>query len=455
LSITLKLSQFINNTKYENLPEEIIHQTKDCILDTLGGAIAALNYEDVNNLIKTIKTYDQQTDCTIWGTTNRFSLLNAVLLNGILSHTVEIDDVHRNSKNHAGTIVIPTAITLGEKMKISGKKLIEAVLVGYEVDIKIGLGLNASSHRLRGWFSTSTCGSFGSAAAASKIFNFDINQTQSSLGIAGVQTNGLWTFTDECEPKKFLVGNAARSGVLGCILVSGGMHGPKKILEAEDGGLLHMTSDQYDYDIITDALGEKYEIMNVDRKPYACCRSMHPSIDAVIALRNEGNIDIKKIREIIVETYEIAIKQCGVNLIPEKVSEARFSIPFGVAVAFYDGEVSIQQMNNERLKDGKLKQLAKKVKLVQSDIFTKIYPECWGCLVRVKMDNNQSYEKKILIPTGDFRKPLTKDQLIDKFKSLTSYIFLDEKQHKIIDSIQQLEQMENIQELTSLLQKNN
>ena len=80
MSITLKLSQFINNTKYKNLLKEVINQTKDCILNTLGASIAALNDEEVINLIKIIKTYDQQNDCTVWRTNKKFSLLNAVLL---------------------------------------------------------------------------------------------------------------------------------------------------------------------------------------------------------------------------------------------------------------------------------------------------------------------------------------------------------------------------------------
>jgi len=452
MTISTKLANFIKDLKYEKLPKDVINVAKDCILDTLGAALAAVNIPDVKGIYKEIKKYDFQNDCKIWGINKRASVFNAALINGTMSHAIEMDDVHKRSKCHAGAVIIPTALTLGEIKNISGKKILLSIILGYEIIFRIGMGIGATSHRLKGWHATSTCGTFGSAAVASKILDLNLKQIISALGIAGTQSSGLWAFTEDgATNKKFHSGHAAQCGILAAILSAGGITGPSNIIEARDGGFFQATSDDFDYKTVTSNLGKKFEILNIDRKPYACCRSMHSSINAILDLKKEKNIQPYEIERIEVETYEIAIKQCGLITHPKNIFEAKFSIPYGLSVALYDGQVLNEQFTEAKLKDKKLLDIEKKVVVRENKKYTNMYPDNWGSKLKIITKDNKIFEREIINAKGDPRNPLKRNELIGKFVNLSKGILSKEKQEKIIAIISKIEQLENIKELVKYL----
>lgn len=453
MTITDKLAKFIKEIQFENLPDIVVEKAKENVLDNLGSALASANTADILNMIKEIKKYDFQNDCTIWGSNKKASLFNAALINGSMGHTIEMDDVHKQSKCHPGTVVIPAALAVGEFNKISGKELLLSIVIGYEVILHIGMGIGAASHRLKGWHATATCGPFGAAAVTSKMLNQDIKKIRSALGIAGTQASGLWAFAaDGATSKKYHPGHAAYCGIIAAIMANSGMIGPGQIIEASDGGLFRATSENYNYEVVTDGLGKKYEILNVDRKPYACCRSMHPSIDAVLELKREKNILPQNIEGIEVKTYEIAIKQCGLIHQPKNIFESKFSIPFGIAIAFFEGNALNEQFSMSRINNKEIINLAKKVKVVESKKYTEMYPNNWGCRVKIITKNKEIFEKEILKAKGDHQNPLSREELINKFNNLTKEIFDSEtQQRKVIEIVDNLEHIENIQTLLDLL----
>lgn len=452
MSITKKLAELVNNTKFTDLPPHVIQNTKECLVDIIGGALAGTKYPDVVGITREIKKYDHQTDCTVWGTKEKLSLLGATLINGTMSHATEMDDVHKIAKTHAGAVIIPAAVSLGEALKSSGKDLILAVALGYEVSLRIGMGIGATSHRLKGWHATGTCGIFGSAVAAAILLGLDKTKIISTMGLAGTQASGLWAFTEDgASCKKFHAGKAAHGGLLAAILAAGGMTGPRCILEAEDGGLFPAASEEYDYDLVTDGLGEVWEIMNVDRKPFACCRSMHPSIDAIMQLQKEYGITPEDVDRIEVETYEVAVKQCGLTNKPQNVPEAQFCIPYGVAVTLYDKSAAMEQFTAKRIRDERVLELASKVKVYSSPRFSEQYPENWGCELTVWTRMAKKYPKHIVNAKGDHDNPLSFNDLVGKFKGSASGIIREEKQDIIIKTIMQAEDLGDVGILTQLL----
>jgi len=283
-SITEVLTDFVFEYPFEKIPDDVIKNTKECIIDTLSGTLTATDYSDVQGIIASLTKYDiDRTSSMIWGTDQYCSLQNALILNGTMGHTTEMDDVHKLAKTHVGTIAIPAALTLGTYLGSSGKEVLRAIALSYEIALRIGIGIGAVSHRLQGWHATGTCGIFAAAAAAAILMKLSKNEFVSALGLAGTQASGLWAFTaDGASCKKFHAGKAAHGGVLASILASGGMTGPAFILEAEDGGLYKAASNEYNYKAVVQELGETWEIMKIDRKPFSCCRSMHPAIDAAM-----------------------------------------------------------------------------------------------------------------------------------------------------------------------------
>jgi 2-methylcitrate dehydratase PrpD len=448
-SITHLLSEFLVKLEYNSLPKQAIEEAKLCILDTLGCILAGASIDIMPNLIKEFTQKYSSNETTMIGYGTKLSIFSAGLLHGIMGHAVEMDDVHKKAKVHPGTVVIPALLSYGEWKQSSGKEIILATVVGYEVMNRIGMGINPTTHRLQGWHATGTCGTFGSTAALAKLERFSKDQFVSALGIAGTQSSGLWAFTaDGANCKMFHAGHAVTSGITAVKLVKAGMRGPSKVIEAEDGGLFKASSKDYNFDVVTEGLGENLTITQVSRKPYACCRSMHPSIEAALMIKEKHQIDVKQIKKIIVRTYKVAKVQCGFTNRPETIADARFSIPYGVAVALYDGNALIEQFTEERIKDPMVLDLAEKVEIQIDNQFDAAYPNQWGCSLEMEMASGETYVEIIEDAKGDISYPLSIHQLENKFLYLSKGTI---KRSRALEIIQMVKDLENIEDIGYLI----
>ena len=446
-----RLSEYIVELKLEDIPIDVIETTKLCILDSFSAAVGASKDQMVVDIINEDKSfYENGNDVDVWGIDIKLPLVQAAFLNALMGHRLELDDVHTNSKTHIGTIVVPTALSICQYLKLSGKDLLKAVICGYEIMSRIGMALGVSSHRNKGWHVTSTAGTFGAAAAASKLLKLNKEQTLNALGMAGTQSFGLWAFLEDSASSKILhPARAASSGIEAVMLAKAGMTGPKSILDAKDGGLLEAMSDEYDISKVIKDLGRVYEIQNVDNKPYPCCRSTHCTIESRIYLRNQYNIDVDNIHEIEVETYLVGYKQCGVtegSLNPKTPTEAKFSTPYTVAIALLNGNVILEDFKEERIRDEKVKALVKKIKVKPNDIFTARYPEHWGCKTTITMLDGQKLVVEIKDALGSVYNPLSKEQIAIKATPLLKVSYAD----KTIDLIETMMNIEGLEDLSKL-----
>lgn len=420
-----KLAEFISQLNLDDVPNEIQDGAMLCVLDSIGAALGAANHEIIKNIANTyygLAGESQAASC--WGQNKKAPLLTAIFLNAMMGHTLELDDVHINSKTHIGTVVVPTAWTLSEYLGCSGKEFLEAVICGYETMSRIGMGFGVSSHRSRGWHVTATAGTFGAAAAAAKLLKLDKAEIISALGMAGTQSFGLWAFlADGVNCKILHPARAAVSGTEAAFLAKSGMTGPEHILDAKDGGLFAATSDQYDLSLVSKDLGKKYELMYMDNKPYPCCRSTHCAIDAAIAIKNEYGITKDDIESIEVATYLVGYKQCGVSvgsINPVKPVDAKFSTPYTVACAFVFGEVTLNEFKLENINKPEIRDLLSKVTVVPVDIYTDVYPHHWGCEMRVICRDGRIFIKEVADASGSVNNPLSKEQVKSKALSLIS-----------------------------------
>lgn len=446
------LAAFIVSIRRDTLPGEVKNEAMACTLDTIGASIGSLEYEEVPDIIKTFLEYSGSYDGTdkracIWGTDNFTSVFQAALLNGTMGHALELDDVHTGSKTHIGAACIPAIWGVAEAVNATGAEVVEAVVAAYETMARIGKGFGVAEHRLRGWHVSGTAGTFGAAAGAAKLLGLDAAKTLDALGMAGTQSSGLWAFLEAgSTSKKMHTGRAAENGVVAAFLAKAGMTGPGTILDAEDGGLYRATSGSYDLSEVNRDLGSQWEILNVDRKPYACCRSMHPALDAILAVRSEKKTAPGKIRRIAIKSYEVGVKQCGVIKYPVNVSEAKFSMRFGVAAAYIDGEAVQKQFSRERIADPAVRELAAKIDYRADEEYTGRYPQSWGCGMVVEFADGTVIEKNILDASGSVASPMTPAQMDAKFMGLASP-FLGGKTRACLDDLKKLDTLTSVRGL--------
>ena len=422
-----KLACFVSGFKLEDAPDEVVNAARFCVLDTIGSALGATRFEEIPALSAELSLWtasDTPRNAAVWGQRKRMDVFAALLINGMLSHALELDDVHAESKSHIGAVVVPSAWTLADALGSSGAAFLESVIVGYETMARVGMAMDAASNRKRGWHATGLIGTFGAAAAAARLLGLDELKTLYSLGMAGTQSSGLWAFLAEgATCKKLHTARAAVNGISAAILAKAGMTGPARILDAADGGLYAAVSDSYDMAKLCEDLGATYQITRIDKKPYPCCRSTHHAIDAALAVRKDPEFDIENIDSVSVRTYDVAVLQCGNATYPGGAVEAKFSIAFTCAVALVYGRVTLAEFGPLVLGDPSIREIAGRTRVVEDPEFTKRYPKRWGCELEITLKSGARLRKRIDDMSGSVNRPLTEEQEKSKFISLAAGAF--------------------------------
>jgi len=447
-----ELARFVHGLRLEDLSQGNVDAARFCVMDNLGAALGAVNSPEIRSIGETWKAWGglggNGKSAAAWGQGYRTSLSNALLINGLLSHELELDDVHTGSKSHVGAVVIPAAWTLADALGAGGHDFLEAVVAGYEVMGRVGLGMDVASNRKRGWHATGVIGTFGAAAAAAKLLGLTEEEILSAFGMAGTQSSGLWAFLAEgATCKKLHPARAVTNGVSACLLAKSGMTGPARILDAEDGGLYPAVSDSFDMSRITAGLGRDYEIARIDKKPYPCCRTTHHAIDAALRLREERGVRPEDIASVLVETYDVGVLQCGFAKYPESPVEAKFSIPFTCAAAFVCGRVSLSEFCQEILDDPMVRHIAAVTRVVPDPLFTQRYPKRWGSRMTVTLKDGRELVCQVDDMSGSVAVPLSPRQETDKFLGLAGSAFGQERVRSLLDAILHLESLERLPDL--------
>ncbi len=447
------LAKFVSELSWDTLPQEVKNAAKSYTLDTISVGLGAKEDQQFKNCVDTLLAFgneepaDSDKGVYVWGTGRKANVRTATMLNAMLCHILELDDVHSKSKTHIGSITIAAAWTLADYLGKSGKEFLEAIVCGYETTSRIGMGLGVSSHRNKGWHSTATAGVFGATAACGKLLGLNADEMVWAFAHAGTQSCSTWAFITGGATNKILnPGRAAANGLDAALLAKAGMIGSKYILDADDGGLFPMMSDEYNYDLVDKDLGKKWEILAVDNKPYPCCRSSHCAIDAALSLRSKYNIDSEQIKEVNIDTYLVAWKQCAVTdacLNPTGVTDAKFSTPYVTAVAFQKGNVGLGDFTLKEINEKNRQDLLHKVKVHASDHYSDLYPAHWGCSMKIHLKNGQTFETEVLDPSGSIASPLTKEQLLQKAYTCCQRVDL-EKSKQLFDQILNLDSLKKI-----------
>lgn len=439
-----KLAAFAASLSWDTLPETVQQAVAYRTLDLISVAVGAVGDPLVENMKLALRDLDpeeRRTGVALFGQPleKKWSVTDAAMLDAMLAHTLELDDVHPGSKTHISSSMIPAAWCLGQALGSSGKEFLTALVAGYEVAHRVGMAFGVAAHRKQGWHATATCGTFGVAAACSHLLGLDGETTALALGLAGSQTTGVWAFLRDGTNSKVLnPGQAAMTGLRCTYLAKYGMRGPVHVLEAEDGGLFRAMSDGGHLEKLTEGLGSRWEILNMDMKPYPCCRSAHAGIDGALYLRNAilgaGTMPLESAKQQIVdqvvsleaETYKIGYQQCAVNagcLHPKNPLDAKFSLPFTLAGALLYGKVDQSLFTLETVADPAIKTLLGRIRVREAADLTAAYPGHWSCRVKVQLKDGRVLEQFVEDPTGSYRKSLSQEAALQKAEGLLANVY--------------------------------
>ncbi|MEW6275584.1 MAG: MmgE/PrpD family protein [Bacillota bacterium] len=439
------LAEFIGRLAYDVLPARTVEMAKLAFLDWLGSVAAGGQEVPARMALAVLRAQGGRAQATLLPAWEKTSCLNAALGNGLAAHIVELDDVHRAAIIHAGAPVIAAALAVAEMVRAPGRQLLAAVVAGYEVAIRIGEAVTPAHYYF--WHTTGTCGTFGAAAAAGKLLELKPEQMVWALGNAGTQAAGLWEFlADGAMSKHLHPAKAAMNGVLAALLAREGFTGARRILEGEKG-FCRATAERFDLEKITAGLGRApYKIEENSFKIHSSCRHTHPAVDVALALAKENTMEAKEIAEITVHTYGTAL-QITANHRPQSVYEAKFSLPFCVALALCRGSCGPADFTGEALTDPQIQELVQKVTLVLDKDLDARHPERWPAVVEVRLRSGGVYRGSTEFPKGDPENPASREELTAKFRALAAGPWGEERVKALEEAVWQLERIADVTEL--------
>ncbi len=439
--LSRQLAEFIEGVHYEELPPETLRLARLSLLDWLGSALGGGREKPAVMALRVLGAQGGSSQATLIPAGEKTSALNAALGNGIASHILELDDVHRGSIVHAGAAVMPAALATAEMLHAKGRKLIEAIVAGYEVAIRIGEAVSPSHYWY--WHNTGTCGTFGACAAAGKLLGLGPEQLVWALGNAGTQAAGLWEFlADGAMSKHLHPGKAAQNGLLAALLAKEGFTGAAAILEGEKGFCRAM-APEFNLALITDSLGKPpYRIEGNSFKIHSSCRHTHPAVNIVLDLSARHHISPAQVAGLEVRTYQVALDITS-NFDPQTIYAAKFSLPFCAALALAKGSCGLEDFSEENLRNPEIRDLMGRVRLVKDARLDSLHPVKWPALVTLTMTSGEVHQGRTDFPLGDPENPASDAMLIAKFRRLASKAWAKPEVEALLARVLSLEKLED------------
>ena len=441
---TKTLAEYIVGLSYTDLDDRTIEMTKLSVLDWLGVGMRGA-YESPSLIAsEVLKSQAPDGNATVLGKTSwKTSALFASLLNGISSHSLDMDDVHNSSQSHLGVAVIPAALAVAESIKnVSGKDFITAVVAGYEVMGRVGRSVMPEAYYY--WHTTGTAGTFGAAAAAGKLMGLDVGQMVFCLGSAGTQAAGLFEFLkDGTNSKTLHAGKAAFNGVLAAQLSQKGFSAAYAILEGEKGFLNAMTKNPKPY-LLIENLGEDIMMKENSFKPYACCRWCHSAINAVLDIRAAYALKLEKIHSIKIRTIDTGLDITD-NINPQTVYGCKFSIQYCVATALKYGHVGVDDFTEKCMYDPDIRHLMTLCRTEGFDMKVCLAKgELPFTIITIRMEDGSEFTQQYVYPLGDPQQPMSFFDMEEKFRGLTESVCSVSQVEGALNFVQHLPFLENL-----------
>jgi 2-methylcitrate dehydratase PrpD len=449
-TLTEEAARYWAAVSYDEMPADAVRLAKRFLLDTLGAGIAGARTEVVQSVIDAAQTCLGAAaggSALVWGRDLRLPAPYAALVNGTAAHALELDDF--GGCGHSGAVVIPVVTALAGRPGASGRDAILGVLAGYDLAARVLEGAGGyRPHNQVGWHSTGTCGSFGAAAAAARMLGLDAERFADALGIAGTFTGGIWAFlADGADTKRFHPGKAAENGLTAAMLAQSGMSGPRQILEAEWGGFY----GTYAPGIATPEatlrdLGRDFMISRSGMKPFACCRGLHFTIDALLEVMAETSVASGAIAGLVVHGNAQTVRQFDRQEIATLL-DAQFSMPYALAVAAESGRATIDQFVPLRTHEPEIRRLMALTKVVPDrTLAIGEYPP-----LEVQLADGRTIERAIEFAKGAPENPLSDRELAEKVESLIVPVLGAAQCQEIVRTVDRLDELEDCSELLALL----
>lgn len=453
-----EVARFAKNTRYEDIPDDIIRGARMVLKDAIGVAVAGTGAEGVEGVRKVTNMWGGKEESSTLVFGNKLPACHAAFVNSVLTHARDYDEFQPDAIVHTEISVVPVVLAMAEALgNISGKELLRTIVIVEDVFIRLGYAIKAQSTE-NGWIYSSVVSYITSALAAGMMMGLDEEQLVNAMGIAYAQMAGNHQAArDTTLTKRMQPGFGARSGIFAAYLAREGLTGAHNVLEGKFGFFNVYIHGKYDIEELTRDLGKKFLINDLSFKPNPICGPCLSPTSTMEKLVAENNIRPEEILGIDVGTNEHGVIACAqpkeVKFNPQKVVEAQFSIPFAVAKVASKGTIGLRDMTQEGVDDPVMRSLLGKVNVYMDEELEKNFGRGISP-ARITVHTERGDFTDCIFQKGHPTNPFTDADMERKFKDCISFGLYQPKEgaaEKILDMIDHLENVENAAELVRLV----
>lgn len=440
------LARYVVTTRYDDIPSEVIRIAKRQVLDTLGAALVGSLQRQGVIVRGMVKSWGGRRQATVWASKLRVPAVSAGLANGAFCHALDFDDYWPTLSIHPSGVLVPAILAAGEVRRASGREFLAALVVGYEVAGKVGLGVARDDRR--GWHPTPVIGTIAAAAGVSKLLGLTEEQLRMAIGIAASMAGGI---SDQggTMTKPLHSGLAARNGLVAAQLAAQGFTARDNILEGRRGYYEVFFGGCSEVEKAIASCGRPYHLLSpgIGIKMYPSGWRLHHAFEAARAIVEDHDIQPAQ-----VDSVEIGIPREHYFNKPEIRwgLMGKFSLQYHVAMAILDRRLTIESFSDDRALKPEVQRLLARIGVrVDPNI-----PEAADKVftpVTISLKDGRIFSCKVEFPRGHWLNQLTPDEVMTKFLSNARRVLAEEKIDRIKQIVDRLEELQDIRQLADAL----
>ncbi len=439
MGATESLAQFIVDTSYERLPPAVVEAAKIAILDGVANMLAGSTQHLATIIGQYVEALGGVPHAHVVGWGFKTNPPAAAFANGVFGHCLDFE-IQGYPPTHGTSSCLPAALALGEQSHASGRLIIAAYVVGWEIQGR----LRAASARASNpaFHPPGLVGPLGGAAASAKVLGLNLHQTQMALGIAASRTGGLTANTGTMV-KSTHPGNAARMGAEAAMLAHAGYTSSEAVLEAPRGYAAALFQGELDWEGLTEGLGTSYRLVHpgFDIKRFPAQIYMQNPIEAVLNLRQRYDLRAERIDRLTL--YTSGRGHSG--SLPRSGLDGKFSVEYCAAVALLDGQVGIDSFTDARRFSPDMEDTMRKIRVEPGA------PQSGVVQVTAHLQDGSSVSDECRQFRGSAGNPMSREERLDKVGDCVRRVLSEPDSAHLLGLLEALEQVADISTVMALV----
>jgi 2-methylcitrate dehydratase PrpD len=446
-TVTESMAKFVTSLKYEDLPKEVVDKVKICVFHALACTFAGHHQELITPAINYLKKIQLPGKATSFVDGTKGPPWEVAFVNSVIGQSTGQEDMHADSSCHCGSMIIPTAFAVGQELNSSGKEVIAAIIMGYDVTGRIGMSV-LSPDFSRKFRPSGVFGPYGTCAAAARLYGLNEEQTVNGLGMAGsTGAGGMQWALEGTHEIVYQNGFACKNGIACALLGKNGIKASRQVLEGPMGAW-SVFGKQPLAEKITEGLGKSFEIMKVFCKPAPACAYTQSSAALALKMAGKYDIDPQKIEKIEIKTFPMGKMFPGLDFKGPfiDIAQSKMSQQFSVAAVFVFKE--LVQSNYDKYTDPLVNKLASLATVELDDGISGAYPRKQGCRIIVTMKDG-----KVIDETMDDLEVMSDERVVANFDLQAARVLGAKQARALKEGIYNLDKIDKVANFVRLCAK--